>query len=140
MGLAKVAPYYYFRNWWEGQAAVHFFINKDKWEELPAHYQSVLRAAAAMAATETVTRYDYGNPQALVRVAAGGTQLRGFSDDIILAALAASKEVYADLNATNPEWKILYDSIVDYRNTAYAWWQVSDLSYDTMMVRLRSQL
>lgn len=140
MGLSKVAPYYYYRNWWEGQAAVHFFINKDKWAELPAHYQAVLRAAAAAASTQVITRYDYGNPQALVRLVAGGTQLRPLSDEIILAALAASKEVYAELNATNPEWKTLYDSIVDYRNSAYGWWQVSDLSYDAMMVGLRSQL
>ena len=140
MGLSKVAPYYYYRNWWEGQAAVHYFINKDKWAELPANYQAILRAAAAMAANQVVTRYDYGNPDALVRLIAGGTQLRPLSDEILLAALAASKEVYADLNATNPEWKILYDSIVEYRNKAYAWWQISDLSYDSMMVSLRSQL
>ena len=75
-----------------------------------------------------------------MRLIAGGTQLRPLSDEILLAALAASKEVYADLNATNPEWKILYDSIVEYRNKAYAWWQISDLSYDSMMVSLRSQL
>lgn len=140
MGLSKVAPYYYFPAWWEGQAAVHFFINLQKWEELPAHYKSIMRAAAAVAADEVVTRYDYGNPDALVRLIGAGTQVRSFNEEIIATALTHAKEVYAELNATNPEWKTLYDSIVDYRNKAYAYWQLTELSYDAMMARLRTQL
>lgn len=53
MGLNKVAPYYYFPSWWEGQAAVHFFMNLQKWEELPAHYKAILRAAAAWRRTRS---------------------------------------------------------------------------------------
>lgn len=140
MGLNKVAPYYYFPSWWEGQAAVHFFMNLQKWEELPAHYKAILRAAAAVAADEVVTRYDYGNPAALVRLISSGAQLRNFNEEIIATALAASKEVYAELNETNPEWKTLYDSIVEYRDSAYAYWQLTELSYDAMMARLRTQL
>lgn len=140
MGLSKVAPYYYFPAWWEGQAAVHFFINLQQWEDLPPHYKAIMRAAAARASDEVVTRYDYGNPAALVRLIGAGTQVRNFNEEIILTALAAAKEVYAELNETNPEWKTLYDSIVDYRNTAYAYWQLTELSYDAMMTRLRNQL
>jgi TRAP-type mannitol/chloroaromatic compound transport system substrate-binding protein len=140
MGLNKVAPYYYFPSWWEGQAAVHFFINLEQWDALPAHYKSVLRAAAAAASSQVVTRYDYGNPAALVRLISAGAQLRGFNPEIIDAAFAASKEVYEGLNASNPEWKTLYDSIVEYRNSAYDYWQLTELSYDAMMVRLRKQL
>ncbi len=140
MGLSKVAPYYYFPAWWEGQAAVHFFINLQKWEELPANYKSVLRAAAATASDQVVTRYDYGNPAALVRLIGAGVQLRGFNEEIISTALTAAKEVYAELNATNPEWKTLYDSITAYRDTAYAYWQLTELSYDAMISRLRTQL
>jgi TRAP-type mannitol/chloroaromatic compound transport system substrate-binding protein len=140
MGLYKVAPFYYFPAWWEGQAAVHFFINLQQWEALPDNYKAVLRAAAAVASDEVVTRYDYGNPAALLRLVGAGVELRNFSQDIIAAAVTAAKEVYAELNATNPEWKTLYDSIVAYRDTAYTYWQLTELSYDAMMVRLRGQL
>jgi TRAP-type mannitol/chloroaromatic compound transport system substrate-binding protein len=140
MGLNKVAPYYYFPSWWEGQAAVHFFINLEQWEALPPTYKTVLQAAAAMASDQVVTRYDYNNPAALLRLVRAGVQLRGFNEEIIAAALTASKEVYAELNATNAEWKTLYDSIVAYRDQAYAYWQLTELSYDAMMVRLRDQL
>lgn len=140
MGLNKVAPYYYFPSWWEGQAAAHFFINLEQWTSLPVQYQSVLRAAAAAASNQVVTRYDYGNPAALVRLVSAGVKLRSFNQEIIDTALAASKEVYADLSASNSEWKTIYDSIVDYRDTAYAYWQLTELSYDAMMVRLRNQL
>ena len=39
LGLNRVAKYYYYPGWWEGGAALHFFINTSKWncaaEELP---------------------------------------------------------------------------------------------------------
>lgn len=140
MGLNKVAPYYYFPAWWEGQAAVHFFINNEQWNELPESYQAIVRAAAAVASDAVVTRYDYYNPTALVSLAGKGVQLRTWKLEIIETALAASKEVYADLNANNAEFKTLYDSIVAYRDTAYAYWQLTEFGYDNMMVRLRKQL
>ncbi len=40
LGLNKVAPYYYYPGWWEGQAMTHYFFNFAKWNSLTPTYQS----------------------------------------------------------------------------------------------------
>ena len=80
LGFYKVAKYYYYPGWWEGGAMIHFHINKDKWKSLPKNYQAIIRAAAADAHNYTVARYDAGNPPAMKRLVAAGTQLRPFSE------------------------------------------------------------
>jgi TRAP-type mannitol/chloroaromatic compound transport system substrate-binding protein len=44
LGFVKIAPYYYYPSFWEGNSALSFFINLTKWRELPPSYQSLLRA------------------------------------------------------------------------------------------------
>src|SRR6201747_2137707 len=58
LGFSKVAKYYYYPGWWEGQAMLHFFINLDKWNALPANYQAMIRAASSIANTSMMARYD----------------------------------------------------------------------------------
>ena len=79
LGFNKVAQYYYYPAWWEGGPALHFFINTDKWASLPKSYQAIVEAAAAAANMDMLARYDAGNPEALKRLVAAGTQLRPFS-------------------------------------------------------------
>src|SRR6516164_7989440 len=42
LGFYKVAKYYYYPGWWEGNAQLHLFINTNKWNELPKSYQSAI--------------------------------------------------------------------------------------------------
>src|SRR5476649_2228986 len=49
LGFQKVAKYYYYPGWWEGNAAQHFLINTAKWEALPKSYQAIVSAACAQA-------------------------------------------------------------------------------------------
>src|SRR5436190_13720338 len=48
LGFSKVAKYYYYPGWWEGQAMLHFFFNLEKWNGLPKSYQAAVTAAAAL--------------------------------------------------------------------------------------------
>ena len=140
LGFYKIAKYYYYPGWWEGATAQHFFINTAKWDELPKNYKAIVTAAAAYANTDVQARYDAKNPEALRRLVANGTQLRPFSQEIMLACLRASNEVNAEAAATNPDFKKIYDSLMAFRNEEYLWWQVADYTYDTFMIRSRAQL
>ena len=51
LGFYKVAPHYYYPGWWEGGSMLFTFVNLDKWNALPKHYQAVLEQAAAYANT-----------------------------------------------------------------------------------------
>ena len=87
LGFYKVAPYYYYPGFWEGGPALTVFINKGKWDELPAYYKAVLKAAGDESTVVTQAKYDALNPPALKQLVAAGAQLRPFSTEILTACL-----------------------------------------------------
>ena len=84
-------------------------------------------------------KYDNDNPGAVKRLVAGGALLRPFPQPILDACLKASNEVYAEISATNPEFKKIYDNIVAFRGEEYLWWQVAEFAYDSFMIRTRTR-
>ena len=139
LGLYRVAPYYYYPAFWEGGPVLHFFINLDKWNELPAEYKAAITTAAAYANQDMLARYDAQNPVALRSLVAGGAKLTPFTQDILEAGYAAANEVYAQLSAENADFKTIYDSQSAFRNEGYLWFQVAEYSYDNFMIRHRSK-
>jgi TRAP-type mannitol/chloroaromatic compound transport system substrate-binding protein len=139
LGFFKVAPFYYYPGWWEGGPTVHFFFNKAQYESLPKAYQSILRTASQAADADMLQMYDYRNPAALKRLAAQGAQLRPFSGEILDACFKAANETYAEMEAGNPMFKKIWDSIKAFRAEHYLWTQVAEYNYDTyMMIQQRN--
>jgi TRAP-type mannitol/chloroaromatic compound transport system substrate-binding protein len=134
LGFYKVAKYYYYPGWWEGEAMVHFFINVDRWNELPKSYQAIVTAAAAQANLHMQTRYDTVNPPALRKLVAGGAELRAFSEEILTACFNAANEVYAEKSAENADFKKVYEHMKAFRNEAYLWNQLTDGTFDNFMM------
>ena len=139
LGLNKVAPYYYYPGFWEGGPAIHFFINLQKWNELPKSYQAAIQAAAGYVNVDTQAKYDAKNPAALRNLIGNGAQLRPFSQEIMEAAYKAANEIYDDLSAKNADFKKLYDSYKAFRSEEYLWFQVAEYAYDTFMIRARAR-
>src|SRR5688572_16139003 len=135
LGLNRVAKYYYYPGWWEGGSALHFFINLSKWNSLPKQYQAMLTAAAGLANVEMTARYDARNPVALRKLLNSGAELRPFSEATMDACLKASNEVNAEAAAANADFKRIYESMINFRNAEYIWWQVGEFSYDNFMIR-----
>jgi TRAP-type mannitol/chloroaromatic compound transport system substrate-binding protein len=140
LGLYKIAPYYYYPGWWEGSTLNHAFINLEKWHELTPAYQSILQAACDRANVWVQARYDAGNPAALKRLIAAGTQLKPFPSAVMDACHKAAFELYAEVSATNADFKKMWDSILAFRNEEYLWWQVAEYSYDTYLIRMRTRV
>jgi len=111
MGFNKVAKYYYYPGWWEGGPQISVYINAKKWAELPKEYQVVIEAACADGNTEMCARYDAKNPLALRQLLASGTQLRPFPKDVMEACYKAAMAYYAEISASNPEFKKVYDGM-----------------------------
>ena len=135
LGLYKIAPHYYYPGWWEGGSMIFAFINLDKWNALPKSYQAILQQAAAYANTGMIAKYDQVNPQALKRLLANGVKLHAFSPEIMEACFKAAKELHADIAGKNANFKKVYESMTDFSNTTYQWFQVAELGYDSFMVR-----
>jgi len=139
LGFAKIAKYYYYPGWWEGCGQAHNLINLQKWRELPKPYQSAIITASNDAWVWTLSKYDYVNPPALLRLAATGTQLRPFPQPVLENCYKAASGLYDELSKTRPHFKKLYESLVPYRANAYAWLQVAELGFDSFQIRMRAR-
>jgi TRAP-type mannitol/chloroaromatic compound transport system substrate-binding protein len=139
LGFYKVAPYYYYPGFWEGGPCVHFFVNLQKWQELPPAYQAVLTNAAAYANTDMQAKYDARNPAALRELVGGGAKLKTFPAEVIDAAYTAANEIYDEISAENADFKTVIDSVKTFRSEGYLWWQVAEYTYDSFMIRNRTK-
>jgi TRAP-type mannitol/chloroaromatic compound transport system substrate-binding protein len=135
LGFVKVAPYYYYPGWWEGNAALHMMINLDKFNALPKHYQQILRMAAAASNNWISAKYDADNPKALRALIAAGAKLLPFSAPILEASFNAANEVYKDLAAKNANFKKVYDSQIAFRKDEVLWFRVAENTFDNFMAR-----
>ncbi|MCA0400531.1 MAG: TRAP transporter substrate-binding protein [Proteobacteria bacterium] len=139
LGFNKVAPFYYYPGWWEGGAALHFFINSEKYNALPKAYKAALEAASHQANTDMLAKYDAKNPAALKQLLTAGTQLRPFPQEVLEACLKAANELYAEESAKNPKFKKIHDAMMAFRNDEYLWWQVAEFTFDNFMIRARAR-
>ncbi|MEF2074005.1 TRAP transporter substrate-binding protein [Consotaella aegiceratis] len=140
LGFYKVAPYYYYPGWWEGNLSLCCFINEERWQELPDAYKSLLSSASKAATLEMLAEYDYKNPAALKRLAAAGAQPRPYPQDVMNGAFDAALQVYDEINAENAAFKKIFDSMMGFQADTYLWQQVAEYSYDTfMMIKQRDR-
>lgn len=135
LGFYKVAPHYYYPGWWEGGPILLALVNLDKWNALPKYYQSALEQAGHLANNWMMAKYDQANPQALRRLLAGGTKLHAFPHDVMEASFKAAKELHSEIATTNPNFKKVYESLTNFSNNDYSWFQVAELGYDSFMAR-----
>ncbi len=138
LGFYKVAPHYYAPGWWEGGSMLFAFVNLDKWNALPKHYQSVLEQAGHFANTTMMARYDKLNPQALRRLIAGGTKLHVFSTAIMDASYKATMELHAETAAGNESFKKVNESLMAFTKNTYQWHRLAENTYDQFMMRAMS--
>src|SRR6266700_5690387 len=139
LGFYKVAKYYYTPGWWEGQAQLSAYVNLGQWQQLPKSYQAIVLVASHETWGWVLGKYDAGNPAALRRLIANGTQFRPFPQEVLEDCYKAANEVYADLSKTNPLFKKLLDSVVPFRGESSIWMQVAELSYDNFIIRMRAR-
>jgi len=133
LGFNKVAKYYYYPGWWEGGPQLDALVNMAEWNKLPKDYQNIFEAACWEANTWMVAKYDAQNPAALRRLIGGGTQLRGFSREIMVASYKAALEVYKEASEKSPAFKKIYESMVAFRSEQLLWFRVAEKGFDDFM-------
>jgi TRAP-type mannitol/chloroaromatic compound transport system substrate-binding protein len=139
LGFVKVARNYYYPGWWEGCGQSHNIMNLAKWNELPKSYQSAIITASNDAWVWTLSKYDALNPQALLRLASAGAVLRPFPQPVLEDCFKTANTLYDELSKANPHFKKMYDSLVPFRTSGYAWLQVAEGTFDNFMMRQRTR-
>jgi len=135
LGFAKIAKFYHYPGWWETNSTTNFIANLDKWNALPPAYQAALRSAVLETNQWIATKYDHVNPPALRKLIAQGAQLTAFSQEVMDACYASAQELYAEISATNPAFKKIYDHQKAFMNDGYLWHQVADYTMESYSIR-----
>jgi len=133
LGFNKVAKFYYYPGWWEGGPQLVTMVNKAEYDKIPKEYQNILEAACWEGNTWMVAKYDAQNPAALKKLIGGGTQLRAFSRDIMVACYNASLEVYKEASEKSPHFKKIYESMTKFREEQLLWFRVAEKGFDDFM-------
>jgi TRAP-type mannitol/chloroaromatic compound transport system substrate-binding protein len=133
LGLGKVAKYYYFPGFWDYGPLTNLFINKQKWEELPASYKAIVQSSAAEASRAMLMKYDSGNTEPMRRMIAEGMELKPFSREIMEAGFKASQELYSELSEKSAHFKRIYDNWSKFRSEAQLWFSVNETRMDSFM-------
>lgn len=58
----------------------------------------------------------------------------GPSAEILEACYKAALEVYANISATNPDFKKIYEDQVAFKREGYLWMQLAEYTFDTFMM------
>jgi len=137
LGFQKVAKFYYYPGWWEGGPALHTIVNQKALDALPPEYKSALEAACEDGNTYMMAKYDAGNPAALRRLVAGGTQLKPFPRPVMEACYKVTQEVYAETAGKNAEFKKMHDSYFGFQRDQISWFRVTENTFDDFMASAR---
>jgi TRAP-type mannitol/chloroaromatic compound transport system substrate-binding protein len=134
LGFHKIAPFYYYPGWWEGGAAIHSFINKDSYNELPDDYKAILHAACTNATTYMLAQYDMLNPPALRRIIASGTILKKYSKDILIKFNQAAHDIYSTISTKNPLFAKVLAHQEAFRKETALWQRFAEAHFDHYMM------
>jgi TRAP-type mannitol/chloroaromatic compound transport system substrate-binding protein len=129
LGLNRAATFYYYPGWWEPGSTLDVLVNRAAWEALPPLYRNMFKMAAQQAHISVLANYEVQNQQALVRLVAGGTQLRPYSEDILSAAKEAAFELFEETSSKNPAFQAIFEPWKEFRRQIYQWNRFNESSY-----------
>jgi TRAP-type mannitol/chloroaromatic compound transport system substrate-binding protein len=134
LGLAKVAPHYYYPGWWEAGPQLSYYVGTAAWEKLPKEFQAALEVAAYECHVTMQADYDAKNPAALGRLIKNGAKLHAFSTEIMDAAYKHSTAVMEEEAAKNAKFRKIYDPWRKFRNDQNQWASVAEATMQTYLI------
>jgi TRAP-type mannitol/chloroaromatic compound transport system substrate-binding protein len=139
LGFNKVAKYYYYPGWWEGASVGSMYLNAKAWADLPKAYKSMVETACGLVSSWMVPKYDAGNPGALRRLVAGGTELRPFPRTVLEPCFNEAYKYYDELAAGDPKFKKIYDNLKAFRADQNLWFRVAENTFDNFNFSMSAQ-
>src|SRR5690606_39350939 len=115
LGFQNAARFYYYPGWWEPGPSMSFMVNRQAWDQLPQAYKDAFEVAAVYAMNGTQTIYDRRNPEALERLVNGGTQLRRYPDDVMLAASDVDRDLLEQYASRDDLFRNVIDALRQFR-------------------------
>ncbi len=126
MGFNEIARYYYAPGWHEPGTALEFFINQEKFAELPTDLQQIVRGAAMYASLWCLSQMEARNSEALAKLIEKGTQIRTFPAEVLNRLRQLTTEVIAEITERDPFSRRVYDSYNAFRQKAGQYSEITE--------------
>jgi TRAP-type mannitol/chloroaromatic compound transport system substrate-binding protein len=99
----------------------------------------MVETAAGLVTSWMVPKYDAGNPAALRRLVAAGTELRPFPRAVLEPCFAESYKYYDELAAKDAKFKKIYDHLKAFRADQNLWFRVAENTFDNFNFSMSAQ-
>jgi TRAP-type mannitol/chloroaromatic compound transport system substrate-binding protein len=133
MGFYKVAKFYYYPGWHEAGSSTELFVNKSKFDELPADLKQIVESASARANISMLTHFESQNNMYLQKlVNEHHVQLKKFPDDVIETFRKLSAEVIGEVVEKDPMSKKVYESYSAFKKDIAQWAKLSEATFYDM--------
>ncbi len=129
LGFDEVAKFYYYPGWWEPGPTLEVEFGLDEWNNLPEEYQAIIEAAAFLANSTMMARYDVRNPEALKQIQANpNVTILPFPDEVMAASNDASNELFGELQSQDADFASVFADWSKFRQESYAWMGLAELA------------
>jgi TRAP-type mannitol/chloroaromatic compound transport system substrate-binding protein len=130
MGFHEIAKYYYYPGWHEPGTSFEFFVNREKYGELPTDLQHIFSVATHYINTYTLAAFEAKNAEYLGKLRqVEGLAIRPFPDALIERARRVSAEVIREYAASDPTTAKVYQSIAAFRKEARPWGEMTEARF-----------
>lgn len=121
-GFQDIARYYYYPGWHEPGTAFEFFVNKERYEELPADLQRIFEVTTHYINMYTLSTMEAKNAEYLeILKQEGKVTIAPMPESVLRAAKQAAEEVIGEYAASDPFAGRVYASIQEFRRKAAGW-------------------
>jgi len=134
LGLAKVAPHYYYPGWWEAGPQLSFYVGIAAWEKLPKEFQAAFEVAAYECHVKMQADYDAKNPAALARLIKSGVKLHPFSKEIMDEAYKISVATMEEESAKNAKFRKIYEPWKRFRHDQNQWASIAEATMQNYLI------
>lgn len=123
LGFYKLVKYNYFPGWHQQASIFELLINKDAWNEMPAHHQAIISNACKASMTDSYAEGEASQYESLKKnVDEHGVQIKKFNDEMLNTFRTTWHEVAAEEAQNDAFFKKVYDDMTAFRE-GYAVWK-----------------
>ncbi|MFK7806814.1 MAG: TRAP transporter substrate-binding protein [Saprospiraceae bacterium] len=122
MGFYQIAKYYYSPGWHESGTALEFFMNKERFEELPKDLQAIVRTAGARVNMWVLSELEAKNSIYLQKlIKEENVDLRKFPKEVLSQLRTYTQESLEDTTNLDPFSKKVYASYKAFQEVSSEW-------------------
>ncbi len=129
-GLHKAAKYYYYPGWHEPGTTLECFVNKERFQELPADLKEIILGASKMANVDMLCEIISKNNDALeILKNKHKVDIRSYPEEVLDELYEISKKVVRELSLSSDFSREVYNSYTSFQEKTRNWNEISIKSY-----------